>query len=245
MTMQKFPKAAQANFKPYLKFLIAVLFIGTVFMLLRYWRANIIISDILAIIEQVGFWAPIFYIIVYVLISGILIPSIVIKIFAGTIFGVFWGVVLVSVAATLSSSIKFFLARYLFRENILKKIKKSENLMAIDRLIEADGWKMLLILRNVPVVSSMLLNYICGLTKMGFKDFAVASFIGRLPTSIMYVYFGYIVRYVYTLELPADTREYLTLEKIMLFIGLMATVGASFYVFHLCRKILTKRMPSM
>jgi len=228
-----------------IKILILLLVIALSFLAARYCRDNSLTAQILAAIEQLGFWAPVFYVLLYVLISGIVIPSIVIKVFAGTLFGVFWGVVIVSLAATMSSSIKFIFARYLFREKILKKVESNRNLKAIDQVIEEDGWKMLMILRNVPVLNSMFLNYICGLTRMKFRDFALASLIGRLPTTIMYVYLGYVVRYAYKPKLGSDGGKDFLVEKIVIFIGLAATIAACFYLIHLSKRVLAKRAPAI
>ncbi|MFC1674531.1 TVP38/TMEM64 family protein [Candidatus Omnitrophota bacterium] len=143
------------------------------------------------------------------------------------------------IGSTVSSASKFLLARYLLRESITRKIERNDKLKAIDQIIEKDGWKMLMILRNVPVVNSMLLNYICGITKMKFKDFVVASAIGRMPTSLMYVYLGYIARYAYV----EDVAKHPAIEKFVLFFGLAAIIGASIYLIHLSKKVLTEKAP--
>ena len=90
-------------------------------------------------IDQLGVWAPVLYVGLYILISGILLPSIVFKVFAGTLFGVFYGVVFASIAATISSLIKFLLARYFFKDAIMQKINSSERSLKIDKLIEKKG----------------------------------------------------------------------------------------------------------
>ncbi|MBN1912986.1 MAG: TVP38/TMEM64 family protein [Candidatus Omnitrophica bacterium] len=215
-----------------------VLFIGIVFITSRFFQRNSAVTAVLDRISHAGLWAPVLYSLCYVLISGVLVPAVVLNVFAGTLFGLAWGVVIVTFASTISMSVKFLLARYLFRESVIKKIEKNERLKAVDNIIEKDGWKMLIILRNVPVVSSMLLNYICGITKMRFKDYVLASFIGRLPTTFVCVYFGYILKYAYLQKAPAD---YPALSKLLLFIGLLAMGWASFYMAHLSRKVLAQR----
>ena len=233
------------NNKTIKKVFLPALILLAIFIATKYCQRYISAPEVLAAVEGAGLWAPVLYILMYILISGVLIPSVVIKIFAGTLFGVAGGLIVATVGATLSSSVKFLLARYLFRESVLKRIKKSERLQALDQVIEKDGWKILAILRNVPVVNSMFLNYICGVTKMSFKDFTIASFVGRLPTTIMYVYFGYMVRYTYVKGFIAEDGMHLTFKKIILYIGLAAIIAASFYLVHLSRKALVKKVPSV
>ena len=135
----------------------------------------------------------------------------------------------------------FRILKYFFKDRIQKKINKNEKLAAIDDLIEKDGWKMLMMLRNVPIINSMFLNYICGITKMTFSRFAIASLIGRLPTSIMYVYIGYMARYAYGMQ----RADYTHVDRYIIYLGLFAAVGSTLYLIYLCKKTLKKKAPSI
>lgn len=225
----------------HLKLIVSVVVIGFIFVSVHLFQGNVVVQEFFGQVEQSGWKAPFIYTLLYILISGILIPSIVFKIFAGTLFGILEGVLVISVASTISSMIKFLLARYFFRQTISKKVNRKQNLKAIDSLIERDGWKVLVLLRNVPVINGMFLNYICGVTKMSLNHFVWASFLGRLPTTFMYVYLGYLVGYTSGLETKTGVQT--TMEWAMLFIGLAATIGVSYYVFHLSKKILSERVP--
>lgn len=240
MLSQEFWKRVRGEDNLHLKLLFLLSILGIILLFAKHWQDALVVRQFFEGIEQLGLWAPLFYIILYVLLS-IPIPTIILKIFAGILFGVFEGVILVSIASTVSSLLKFLFARHLFRATISKKMERSQRLKDIDRVIEEDGWKALIMLRNVPMVNSMFLDYICGVTKMGLKEFVYASFIGKLPTIIMYVYLGYIVGY--TTKLETRGGAHLILERIMLFIGLAASIGVCSYVIHLSKKVLTKKRP--
>ncbi|MFC1674534.1 TVP38/TMEM64 family protein [Candidatus Omnitrophota bacterium] len=231
--------------KAIVKSLVFLLIVGIIFISGKYLRGSEVIPQVLQYVERLGFWAPVFFTLIYILISGVVIPAVILNIITGTLFGIFWGMMIVTVGSAVSSSIKFFLARYLLRESITRKIERNDKLKAIDQIIEKDGWKILLILRNVPVVNSMLLNYICGITRMKFMDFTVASVIGRLPLSAVCVYLGYVARYAYITELSAHGMKHPVVEKAALLIGLAAVTAATVYLIHLSRKVLARRAPSV
>lgn len=233
--MSTFLDKIKSNRNVNVKFL-GVLF-GTIAILAltKYFHDSSYVQHVFQTIDELGIWAPFIYVLLYVLMSGIFMPSIVFKVFAGTIFGVFMGIIWVSLASSISSLIKFLLARYFLQDKIHQKIQKNEGMRRLDALIERDGWKMLLLLRNVPVANSMFLNYICGVTQMKVRDFVVASFIGRLPTTFLYVYLGYLVGYSSGIDGTNDTR--VTFEWILLWIGLLASVALTYYVIYISKKL--------
>ncbi|MGE0268700.1 MAG: TVP38/TMEM64 family protein [Candidatus Omnitrophota bacterium] len=206
--------------------------------LAKHFQGNIYVQQIFDRIDHLGFWTSVLFVVLYIFMSGIFIPSVVFRVFAGTIFGVFQGVLLVSIGATISSFIKFLMARYLFQDAINRKIQNNESLKKLDEMIEKDGWKMLLLLRNIPVANAMFLNYICGVTKMSSKDFILASFIGRLPTTFLYVYLGYLVGYTSGIDGANQTR--VTFEWVMLWAGLLASVGLTYYVIYISKRMVTE-----
>ena len=177
--------------------------------------------------------APIFYLGFYIILSGILIPSLILKISAGFLFGFTKGILLVTLASTISSSIKFFLARYWFRDFIMEKFKKNSKWQAINLIFQKKRWKLLLLLRNIPIVSSLFLNYICGLSTMPVRHFIYTSSIGRLPSIMLYVYLGCITEDIFNINESHTT--YIAIKWIILFIGILAAVGVTFYCKHLLK----------
>ena len=241
MTMSSLIQKIKGEDNLILKCLIVGGFAFLVVWLTKSLQGSAIVQQMFERIDSLGFWAPILYISVYILMSGIFMPSIVFKVFAGTIFGVAYGILWVSVASTISSFLKFLLARYFFKDSINKKIDSNEKMKKIDQLIEKDGWKMLLLLRNIPVANSMFLNYICGVTKMSSRDFVVASFIGRLPTTFLYVYLGFLVGYSSGIDSANETR--ITFEWVMLWFGLLASIGLAYYVIYVSKKLVDESLP--
>ena len=220
------------------KLSLFIVLCACIYLAIQAVDGQVDIQAIFQKIEALGYWAPVLYILAYVFISGFLVPSIVFKIFAGTAFGVLNGLIIASVAAVISSFFKFILARYFFQDAFVKKVNENTRLSAISHVIEKDGWKMLIILRNVPVVSGMFLNYICGVTKMRGFDFVVASFIGRIPQTFLCTYLGYLLGYHVGLE--REVEKHLLMEWGMFGVGLVATLIACYYAHRLYQKILKR-----
>ena len=71
------------------------------------------------------------------------------------------------------------LCRYLVQDSVSVLVKgKWKKWEIIDKAIEQEGWKLLVLLRLSPIVPYNLLNITMAATKIHFWPFAIASFFG-------------------------------------------------------------------
>ena len=134
----------------------------------------------------------------YVLITGASIPgATVLTLAAGALFGLLWGVVLVSFASALGATIAFILARYVLRDFVRRRFEKQS--LAVDEGIKKDGVFYLLALRLVPIFPFFLINLAMGLTAIPVPTFYWVSQLGMLPGTIVYVNAGTQLSQVKTL----------------------------------------------
>ena len=117
------------------------------------------------------------------------VPASLLTLAAGAIFGLAEGTLLVFVAAVLGSTAAFLLSRTVAREAIARRVEGDRRFAAIDRAIEREGRRIVILLRLSPVFPFVLLNYALGLTRVRLADYLVAS-IGMLPGTLLYVYSG-------------------------------------------------------
>jgi len=127
---------------------------------------------------------------VYIAACVFFIPGALLTLGAGAIFGVIKGSILVSIASTLGAGLAFLVGRYFARDWVSKKIEGNEKFAAIDGAVANEGWKIVGLTRLSPVFPFNLLNYAFGLTSVAFKDYFLASWIGMMPGTVMYVYVG-------------------------------------------------------
>jgi uncharacterized membrane protein YdjX (TVP38/TMEM64 family) len=137
-----------------------------------------------------GIWAPIMYFIFFTFTSATVFPVFMLSMCAGILFGVTQGVLVVSLGNLASCLIMFLIARYKGREWFDKKLKKFKAVGNISRAIESEGWKMLFMLRVVPIAHMILLNITCGMSKLRTKDYILGTWLGMLPLLVLYVYMG-------------------------------------------------------
>ena len=126
---------------------------------------------------------------VYVVATALSIPgAVILTLAAGALFGLGWGLLLVSFASSLGALLAFLAARYLLRDLIQTRFGQA--LAPINDGVKKDGTFYLLTLRLVPVFPFWLINLLMGLTPMSAARFYVVSQLGMLAGTAVYVNAG-------------------------------------------------------
>lgn len=131
------------------------------------------------------------------------IPSVPLDVVAGSFFGPVLGTVYASVGALLGAQMAFLLARWLGRGLMERVLSGHINFCTAcsDHLL----MRLVLVSRLIPVISFDVVSYGAGLTKMSLWRFSIATYLGMLPLTVLYVSFGAIVlesqRYTWVLGL--------------------------------------------
>jgi uncharacterized membrane protein YdjX (TVP38/TMEM64 family) len=176
--------------KPWLKLLIVVCIAAVLFVVFRQLNidfSQITVEKFKEKINSFGIWGPIIYIIFYILRPLILFPAAVLSASAGVIWGIpGWFYLLI--AANISAIAEFLIARYFAREAVERLVKGS--LKNVDQAIEKRGFITVLLIRLIPNLPWDIQNLGLGLTKVKFRDYAIATALGIMPGSFALVYFG-------------------------------------------------------
>jgi uncharacterized membrane protein YdjX (TVP38/TMEM64 family) len=129
------------------------------------------------------------YALVYVIIAALSLPGAgVMSLAAGAIFGLWVGTPVALFSASVGATLAFWTARYLFRDLIQQRF--SGRIAAVDAGIKRDGALYLFTLRLVPVFPFFIINLLMGLTAIKTRTFFVASFLGMLAGTAIYVNAG-------------------------------------------------------
>lgn len=129
------------------------------------------------------------FFVIYVVSTAISIPGAsILTLVGGAVFGLFWGVVLVSFASTIGASFAFLLSRYVFKETVQKKF--SDKLTDINAGFEKEGALYLFTLRLIVVIPFWLVNFLMGLTPMKLRTYFWVSQLGMFPATILFVNAG-------------------------------------------------------
>src|SRR2546425_953777 len=205
---------------------------------LKYFHVQDLLKAALDWIGKLGPWGPVIFAGLYVVATVLFVPDSVLTLGAGAVFGVVLGSVCVSISATLGATAAFLVGRYLARDAIARKIGKNEKFAAIDRAVADEGWKIVLLTRLSPVFPFTLLNYAFGLTRVKLSHYVLASWLGMIPGTVMYVYLGSLV------NVGAGHRQRTTGEWVLYGVGLLATVIVTVFVTRLAKKALAKKISS-
>ena len=144
-------------------------------------------GDISATVEYIrsfGDWAIVFAFLLTLFTNTLGFPPAVIFSTANVIlFGIVPGIVLSCVAETVGATIAFILIRFYFRESAEKAIAKSPFLSKIDQYSGTKGFIVMLIGRMIPYLPSALLNAVGALSSIKLREYVIASFVGKFPST--------------------------------------------------------------
>lgn len=126
----------------------------------------------------------------YVAGALLLGPVWLLTVIAGLTYPFPAAVALVSAASTFAAAIAFLIARYIARRRVERFAERNARFAAVDRAIARRGWKVVFLLRLSPIVPYAASNYLYGVTAIRFWPFLLASWIGMLPGTFLYVSLG-------------------------------------------------------
>lgn len=185
-------------------------------------------------VESLGYLGFIVYAGAYIGATVLFIPGSLLTLGAGFIFGVVKGSVIVSIGSVIGAAFAFLISRYLARERIEKRFGQNSKFKAIDSAIGKEGGKIILLLRLTPLLPFNLSNYLYGLTAVRFWHYVLASWIGMMPATVLYVYIGSLGKTAAEAATGGMDSGKLALN----IVAFLATVAVTFYVTRIARKAL-------
>lgn len=216
------------------RWLILLAVVGALVTVFALFDVRALLRGALDAIAKLGPWGPVLFVLIYILATVLFLPGSALTLGAGAVFGVVWGSLLVSLASTLGATAAFLVGRYLARAWVAKKIEGNASFAAIDRAVAEEGWKIVGLTRLSPVFPFALLNYAFGLTQVKLRDYVLASWIGMMPGTVMYVYLGSLAR--------VGAGEKKSPAELALYgVGLLATLIVTIFVTRVARRALAKR----
>lgn len=215
---------------------VVALVLGIVFLPLERWA--------LALVDWVRAAGPagvVVYALAYIGAALTFLPGSLLTAGAGFLYGLGYGTLLVSPVSVVAALCAFAVGRFVARGWIARRVANKQKFAAIDAAIAQSGFKIVLLLRLSPIFPFSLLNYALGLTRVTTRDFLLASFIGMLPGTLLYVYLGSLV--TRATELAAGDRPSAgPWEQALYWGGFAATFVAVAFIVHLARRTLRETL---
>jgi len=209
--------------------LTIILFVISIYLFQH--NANAIISQL----KNLGWLGILLFILLYCLATILLLPTMVITLAGGALFGPLLGTVLNLTGATTGAICAFAISRYCTQRWFLnnKKLQTSKLIAGVER----GGWQFVALLRLIPVIPFNLVNYGLGITCIKFSHYCMATLFFLLPAEILYTYCGYIGMDIIT---HAHWRNYSLMLVIMAAIILLSLLARILGHNYRKRKIVVK-----
>jgi uncharacterized membrane protein YdjX (TVP38/TMEM64 family) len=193
-------------------------------------------------VDEVGWWGPIVYAAIYAICTVLMVPGTVLTLTAGVIFSNLWiAVGTISVGSTVGACMAMPLGRTVLRKQVKSKVAQFPVFDAVDTAVGQKGFLMVGLLRLSPVIPFNVLNYGLGLTAVPFWQYALASWLGMLPGTFMYVYIPWAAKNAAVSKQTNDTAT--IIKDILLYgVGSVVTIAVVVFVTWVGRRELKKVM---
>ena len=234
---------SQSGFKlpGWLKILLIVLVVVGGLLFLRQWvPVKSYLESFLKWTEGAGTLGAIVLGIIYIAGSLLLFPGSVLTMGAGFLYGLLWGTIIVSLASTATACLAFLIGRTVGRGWVADKISDNKKFSAVDEAVGQEGFKIVLLVRLSPLFPFTLQNYAFGLTDITFWKYALASWVGMLPGTVMYIYFGVAAKNI--AEIIAGEATMSTPQKIFFWVGLVVTIFVVIFVTRVAKSAIQDAM---
>ena len=158
----------------------------------------------------------------YAVAAVLVVPGSILTLAAGFLFGLPLGAALASAGSVLGAAAAFSMGRAVARDWVARRAVAWPRFRALDAATLRDGFSIVLLARLSPLIPYTFLNYLLSVTAVRFKDYVLASWIGMLPITVIYVYMGSIAKSLATLT---SARAPSWTAYALLAAGLAATVA--------------------
>ncbi|XP_076932050.1 uncharacterized protein LOC143597424 [Bidens hawaiensis] len=140
--------------------------------------------------EDLGPWGPLVLAVAYIPLTVLALPASVLTLGGGYLFGLATGFLADSTGAVLGATAAFLLGRTIFRSYVISMLGDYPQFKAVSIAIQKSGFKLVFLLRLVPLLSFNMMNYLLSVTPISVCEYVLASWLGMMPITFALVYVG-------------------------------------------------------
>lgn len=170
--------------------LILLLFAAVVTACFTFPIEKILKNFLLWVEQDLGPWGPLVLAVAYIPLTVLAVPASVLTLGGGYLFGLPVGFVADSIGASIGAGAAFLLGRTIGRSFVISKLKDYPQFRSIAIAIHGSGFKIVLLLRLVPLLPFNMLNYLLSVTPVPLGEYMLASWLGMMPITLALVYVG-------------------------------------------------------
>jgi len=222
--------------KTFSLFAITILLVIAAIITLRYLGLEDRVLALLAYVKDAGVPGQILFSLAIAASVLLLLPSVVLTVGAGFVYGTIHGSLLVVAAETVGASVAFLVARHVLGQTSGAWLKERARLLHVSSAILSRGWRVIALFRIIPFFPFKLSNYMFGLVPISFKNYFIGTLVGLWPITLFNVYLGSIAADM--VSLSGATRLRTPLQWTAVVAGFSVTVIALVYLTKVAQKTL-------
>jgi uncharacterized membrane protein YdjX (TVP38/TMEM64 family) len=199
-------------------------------------------------LRSLGVWGLVILAASYTPASLILFPGSLLTLGAGAAFGIPEATVAISLGSTLAAAVVFLVGRTIARPYVERRLADKPWFKPLDEAVARQGFKIVLLTRLSPVFPFTLLNYAYSLTRVSFRDYILASWLGMFPGTLMYIYLGSAAKSLVVLWsdlLAGNLSQENLVQAAFVSFGLAVTVIITVTITRIARQALARAVPSL
>lgn len=212
--------------------LIAVVFTVGIFFL----PVDKFVKYIRSFVEEYSIPGIVTVIVMYGVFAVLLIPGSAITVLCGGVFGLVTGTIVVVLGSNLGAFFAFLISKTFLRSRVETWIEKYPKFKRLYSALEKNDFKIVFLTRLSPLFPYTLLNYFLGVAKVRLIPYLIASFIGMLPGTFLYIYIGVVATEV------ASSSSVEKAKLIFYIIGFVATILVVALVTQTAKKALSEEL---
>lgn len=175
------------------KTIFIILGLVLLFLFYKFFLRGITAQSIRDWVNGFGILAPIAYIFVWAVLPIFFFPVPILALAGGLSFGLVGGSIYTVVGAIINSSIMFWMAKLLARDMVRWYLEDKMPEKWWNRFMNVgrkDGFFIVFVCRLIPVMPYNVINYASGLTDISFVSYSLATFLGILPGTVIFLNVG-------------------------------------------------------
>ena len=159
----------------------------------------------------------------------LLLPTPIIKIFAGAVFPLHIAVLVNFIGTMIGGFGAFIIGRWLFRDGLVEAIANNSKLQRIDAAIGEESLRISVLVRLSPLIPDEWLNYILAAGPVNTKTFTISN-CASVVYCFAYAYYGWAFGQIALKEGGLGAFSESSVAVAMLVVGLIATIVATVLV---------------
>lgn len=208
-----------------LRRLLLIALSGAILIMIGH-ELEIHIMDLEHGVANLGNWAPVGFIGLFVVLTPLFVSVDALCFIAGLLFPLASGELYMITATYLAAALIFVMGRYLFKEKVSALIDRNQKFSGLNVALAQNSFKLMFLLRVTPLPFA-LLSYAFAVAPVRFRPYLAATS-GILIYNGAVVYLGYTMKHI--AKLISGNAFQLQIPYPLLVGGLILTLLVLFYV---------------